>query len=249
MRKSFNLTSLCAHAQTCTMRKRRAQREGIMDIIHVVIFAAVALIVGYFFGCVSTGYIVGKVKHRDIRNEGSGNIGTTNALRTLGAQAALITFLGDVLKAMVPILILRLVLKENVQDAYIFGMYLGFGVVLGHNFPFWLGFKGGKGIAVTSAVVLSLADWRVILVGLALFIIIVALTRYVSLGSLVVAWYLPVNTFLFYRDADAFVHMLVVSLCFTLLAYIRHWENIKRLLSGNERKLGEKGTQKEDAEK
>lgn len=211
-----------------------------MDTIHLILLAVAALIVGYCFGCVSTGYIVGKVKHKDIRREGSGNIGTTNALRTLGAWAALITFLGDVLKAMLPVVILRICLKENADTAYLLGMYLGLGVVLGHNFPFWLGFKGGKGIAVTSAVVLSLADWRVIVVGLLLFIVIVALTRYVSLGSLVVAWYLPVNTILFYREQDTFVHMVVISLCFTLLAYVRHWENIKRLVHGNERKLGEK---------
>ena len=211
-----------------------------MDTVYVVLLIVLCVVAGYCFGCISTGYIVGKIKHRDIRSEGSGNIGTTNALRTMGKMAAFITFLGDVCKAVLPVLVVRILLRDDVETAYLLGLYMGFGVVLGHNFPFWLGFKGGKGIAVTSAVVLSLADWRVIVLGLIVFVAVVAITKYVSLGSLIVAWYLPINTILFYRERDSFIHMLLISLCFTVLAYIRHWQNIKRLLHGNERKLGEK---------
>ena len=211
-----------------------------MDSIHLAIWAIISVIVGYCFGCISTGYIVGKVKHKDIRSEGSGNIGTTNALRTMGKLPALITFLGDLFKAILPVLVVRIILRDTPDYAYLVGMYMGMGVVLGHNFPFWLGFKGGKGIAVTAGVILAVADWRVCLIGVILFVAIVALSRYVSLGSLVVVWYLPLNTVIFHRGEEPFRHMLIVSLCFTLLAYIRHWENIKRLIHGNERKLGEK---------
>ena len=206
----------------------------------LMITIIICVIIGYFFGCITTGYLVGKIKHKNIQQEGSGNIGTTNALRTMGVSAALITFLGDICKAIVPSVVVRLIFREDYDLAYLFGICLGFGVVLGHNFPFWLKFKGGKGIAVTSAVVLALADWRVIVIGLLLFIGIVAVTRYVSLGSLVVVWYLPVNTLLFYRQEKLFPVMLLVSLFFTALAYIRHAPNIKRLIAGTERKLGEK---------
>ena len=120
------------------------------------------------------------------------------------------------------------------------GMLTGLGVVLGHNYPFWLNFKGGKGIAVTACVTLCIAHWTVIVIGLVLFIAVVAVTRYVSVGSLISALYLPVNTILFHRDSSHFIMMLIVSLLFTILAYVQHRENIVRLIHGNERKLGEK---------
>lgn len=207
---------------------------------YYILIAILLMVIGYFMGCISTGVLVGKYRHTDIRKEGSGNIGTTNALRTMGKLPALLTFAGDVFKAVIPIVIVRLLFRAEPETGYLMSIIMGLGVVLGHNFPFWLGFKGGKGIAVTSAVVLSVADYRVILVGLALFILVVALTRYVSLGSLVVAWYLPVNTVLFHRTDKLFILMLIISLCFTLLAYIRHHTNIVSLLHGTERKLGEK---------
>ena len=121
-----------------------------------------------------------------------------------------------------------------------YGLYTGLGVVLGHNFPFWMHFQGGKGIAVTAAVIVSLANWRITVIGLIVFIATVALTKYVSLGSLIVAWYLTINTVLFWRGSVHFIHMLMLSLCFMVLAYVRHGQNIKRLLNGTESKLGSK---------
>lgn len=200
----------------------------------------VCLVVGYGFGCFSTGYFVGKLNHIDIREKGSGNSGTTNALRTMGIKAGILTFLGDLLKAMIPVIAVRILFRDLADSSVILSLYAGLGVVMGHNFPFWLHFKGGKGIAVTAAVILSIADYRITLGGLLLFILIVAVTRYVSLGSLMVAFLLPLNTILFYRDSNVFLHMLLVSLCFTVLAYIRHWSNIKNLLHGTERKIGDK---------
>ena len=116
-------------------------------------------------------------------------------------------------------------------------LYTAFGVILGHNYPFYLGFKGGKGIAVTAAVVMSACHPLMIPIGLAIFIIMVALTRYVSVGSLFVAWYIPANTLVLYRDNPYFVHMMVVSLIFTALAYFQHRNNIVRLIHGNENPL------------
>lgn len=205
-----------------------------------IFYIIICVIVGYCFGCFSSAYVTGKIYHIDIRKEGSGNLGTTNALRTLGKAAAALTFLGDILKAAIPVLVVRYVFKDNTDISILMGMLTGLGVVLGHNFPCWLKFKGGKGIAVTACVTLCIAHWSVIVIGLALFVLTVALTRYVSVGSLISALYLPVNTILFHRKSPDFVIMLIVSLLFTVLAYVQHRENIVRLIHGNERKLGEK---------
>lgn len=197
----------------------------------------VCIAVGYLFGCFSTGYLVGKHNHINIKKEGSGNSGATNALRTMGVKAGIVTFAGDLLKTMIPVFVVRYVFRSS-DLWYLYGMITGLGAVLGHNFPFWMKFQGGKGIAVTGAVIISLADWKVTIIGIILFVSLVAVTRYVSLGSLAVAWYLPVNTLIYWRESEYFIHMLVISLCFTVLAYLRHAQNIKRLLNGTERKLG-----------
>lgn len=192
--------------------------------------------VGYLFGCFSTSYVIGKANNIDIRNYGSGNAGTTNALRTLGWKAGVLTFLGDALKAIIPILFVRLFLYQNDNFDQLLPLYTGLGVVLGHNFPFWLHFKGGKGIAATSGVMLAF-DWRLGLAACALFIIVVAITRYVSLGSLLISVLFPIWMLIMYPGN---LHMLIVSLIFTISAFIKHRSNIKRLLSGTESKLGQK---------
>ncbi len=192
----------------------------------------ICLVVAYFIGCKLTGYFVGHLYHIDIRTVGSGNAGTTNVLRSLGKLPALLTFLGDLAKAVVPILVIRFVISPD--DWYLWCLYCGLGVVLGHNFPFYLHFKGGKGVAVTAAVVLSACHPLLTPVGLAIFVVAVILTRYVSVGSLLVAWYIPVNTILLYRGNPLFYHMLAVSLAFTFLIYIQHRQNIVRLLHGEE---------------
>lgn len=213
---------------------------------NLIITGCVMLLIGYAFGCFSTGYIVGKVKGTDIRSTGSGNIGTTNALRSLGAKAAAVTFLGDLLKAFIPMAIVKFVycpkvLGNDVALSYLFTLCIGFGVVLGHNFPVTLHFKGGKGIAVSAAVIImTTLDPLFILVGLAIFIGVVAITRYVSVGSLIVVWYIPIYTIWHYHDSNYFVVTLILSLLFTILAYIKHAPNIKRLLNGTENKLGQK---------
>lgn len=205
-----------------------------------IIYVVICLIAGYGFGCFSTAYFIGKLHHIDLRKEGSGNLGTTNALRTLGKAAAAFTFIGDLLKAIIPVLVTRYIFRENYDVSILMGMLAGFGVVLGHNFPFWLKFKGGKGIAVTAAVILCIAHWPVVVAGLVVFVGIVAVTRYVSLGSLVSVLALPVNIILFHRSSEHFIILLAVSCLFVILAYVQHRENIVRLIHGNERKIGEK---------
>lgn len=202
----------------------------------MVIRIILCLCLGYLFGCFSTGYFIGKMNKVDIRKYGSGNAGTTNALRTLGAKAGFLTLVGDMLKAVIPMLFVRLVFFQDIDYVQLLAVYTGLGVVLGHNYPVWLGFKGGKGIAATSGVMVAF-DPFIIPIALPLFVISVAITRYVSVGSLLVAVTFPIWILIRYPNN---LHMLIVSLIFMTLAFIKHRSNIKRLLSGTENKIGQK---------
>lgn len=121
------------------------------------------LLMGYVFGLFQTGYLYSRSKHMDIRNYGSGNSGSTNVLRVMGKKAGLIVFLGDAGKMIAACLITRVLFRSQPELLYVYLLYTGFGVILGHNFPFYMGFKGGKGIAA-SAGLLASTDWRVMLV-------------------------------------------------------------------------------------
>jgi glycerol-3-phosphate acyltransferase PlsY len=191
---------------------------------------------GYVFGCFSTGYFVGKMNRVDIRKYGSGNIGTTNALRTLGAKAGVITLAGDALKAVIPILLVRFLIFPGFDRLQLLVLYTGLGVVLGHNYPAWMHFKGGKGIAATGGVFAAF-DPLIIPIGLPLFILVVAVTRYVSLGSLLIAVLMPVWVLIRYPGD---IHMLILSVIFFALAVIKHRANIKRLINGTENKIGQR---------
>lgn len=204
-----------------------------MDMIWQVILC---FCIGYACGCISFGYFVGKSQHVDIRKYGSGNVGTTNALRTLGKKAGLLTFLGDILKCILPILILKLFVFKNSEIRDLLGLCTGLGAVIGHNFPFYLHFKGGKGIAVMSATILTF-DLRLSLLCFLTFFSVVLITRYVSLGSLLIATEFFVWTLIFYNDS---VPIMAVGGIFAALAFYTHRTNIKRLLSGTENKLGKK---------
>jgi len=202
----------------------------------MIIQIIICLILGYIFGCFSTGYLVGKMNKVDIRKYGSGNAGTTNALRTLGAKAGALTLFGDMLKAIIPILLVRFLIFPEEEAVQLFALYTGLGVVLGHNYPVWMGFKGGKGIAATSGVMAAF-DPFIILFGLPLFAISVAITRYVSVGSLLLAVLFPIWIYIRYLGD---IHMLIISILFMVLAIIKHRTNIKRILNGTENKLGQR---------
>ncbi|MCI5848526.1 MAG: glycerol-3-phosphate 1-O-acyltransferase PlsY [Lachnospiraceae bacterium] len=202
------------------------------------------IIAGYLLGSVSFGMLVGKDAGVDIRTKGSGNIGTTNALRTLGKKAALITFLGDFFKAFIPVIIAENVSMKvfsNSSDiAFLISLITGLSAVLGHNFPVWIHFKGGKGIAVTAGVTVAIAIHHPLywILALLLFIIIVVITRYVSVGSLCVpAWSIPVYVLIYERSNEYLVPVLIISFIYTILAFIKHSTNIKRLINGTENKL------------
>lgn len=210
----------------------------------VAVQLAIWLIVGYFLGSISFGYIVGKDAGVDIRSKGSGNIGTTNALRTLGKKAGAITFLGDFFKAFIPVFVSAIISAKCFNDTeeitFIISLVAGFSAVLGHNFPFWMGFKGGKGIAVTSGVTVAIAWYHPLywILALLLFIVIVLITKYVSVGSLCVpAWAIPVYIIIYQRDNPYFPVAIIIGLLFTVLAFVKHFANIKRLIDGTENKL------------
>ena len=203
------------------------------------------LIIGYFIGNIETGYIFGKIHKMDIRNYGSGNAGATNTLRVLGAKAGLVVFLGDFCKSLIPCLVVRFIFRDNVSLSYIYMLYIGLGVVLGHNFPFYLGFKGGKGVASTAGIIMAL-DIRIAVVCLAVFIITVAITRYVSLGSIFVMIILiGMSHFLVkfsygFGDGAYPMEFRLLTAAVGLLSIFMHRANIKRLLGGTENKIGKK---------
>lgn len=203
----------------------------------MILTIVICLIVGYFCGCISTGVILGKIYGVNLKEHGSGNIGTTNAVRTLGAKAGIITLAGDILKAIIPTIVLRILFKQSGLSEELITLYTGFGAVLGHNFPFYLKFHGGKGIAVTGGTVLAFGDIRIILIGLTAFLMTVFITKYVSLGSLLGAVSIPVLIALFYKGHPDYLHMIVLTVVFAILAFYKHRENIKRLLNGTERKF------------
>lgn len=209
----------------------------------------VCLVCGYLFGIIQTAYIYGRLHGIDIRQHGSGNSGTTNALRVLGKKAGLIVFLGDLLKGVVACslthIILDMVNLPGVSDnKYLFVLYIGFGVVLGHNFPFYMQFKGGKGIAATSGMIIGLWDWRLIVILLAVFIISVAVTKYVSVGSILImsGFFILYTIFAIMGDYNfaeraKLIESIVVAGVIAGLAIFRHRANIKRLIAGTENKL------------
>ena len=203
------------------------------------------LIIGYFIGNIETGYIFGKIHKMDIRNYGSGNAGATNTLRVLGAKAGLVVFLGDFCKSLIPCLVVRFIFRDNVSLSYIYMLYIGLGVVLGHNFPFYLGFKGGKGVASTAGIIMAL-DIRIAVVCLIVFIITVAITRYVSLGSIFVMFILIGMSHFLVKFSYGFgegaspMEFRILTAAVGLLSIFMHRANIKRLLGGIENKIGKK---------
>ncbi len=203
----------------------------------------VCLILGYICGLFQTGYIYGRLHHIDIRKHGSGNAGTTNALRTLGWKAGVITFLGDSLKCVFAVGIAYILYGKNQSEMFeLLAMYAGMGAVLGHNFPFYLKFKGGKGIAATAGLLLAVNP-KVALVAMVTFIIVVGVTRYVSLGSIILVVIFGIGMVV---QGEVFgttltqsqqYELYALSVFLVLLAVYKHRENIKRLCNGTENKL------------
>ncbi|MED1116412.1 glycerol-3-phosphate 1-O-acyltransferase PlsY [Bacillus paramycoides] len=199
------------------------------------IFAALAL--GYFLGSLNTAVIVGKIYRKDIRNHGSKNAGLTNTLRVLGKSAAVFVLAGDILKGIIACFIglfLSVYFYSGEAKDCVSLLAAGAGAIIGHNWPIYFRFKGGKG-ALTAIAVLFMIDWVMALLCLGSFVIIVALTRYVSLGTICATILVAVISFI-----PVFGNTLYFYIFACLMAFIvifKHMENIQRLLSGTENKL------------
>ena len=200
------------------------------------------LAIGYVFGLFQTAYIYGKAKGIDIRQHGSGNAGTTNSLRVLGPKAGVIVMLGDIFKCVFAVTLTRLLFgKSHAYMIYLLMIYAAAGVVLGHNFPFYLNFKGGKGIAATAGLVFSFHPY-LILIEVLLFLGTFFTTHFVSLASILAYTGFFIQVLVFgqmgvFGMSQAYLNeMYVIVFLMTAMAYWRHKENIGRLIRGEERK-------------
>jgi len=191
------------------------------------------LIIGYLIGCIQTAYITGKLKADiDIRKFGSGNAGTTNIAREMGLKTGVFVLIMDALKAILAFVICSQLFSFTGIDKQLLGFYAGIGVILGHNFPIFLNFRGGKGIASSLGVMLCV-DWRAALILIVIGVILIALTRFISLGSIVMLILFPIFTLVYGKSIEC----TILALFLTASALFQHRGNIKRLLSGTERKF------------
>jgi len=186
-------------------------------------------IISFVVGSIPFGIIIAKTKGVDLKKVGSGNIGATNVLRSLGKYPAVLTLLGDILKGTTAV-----ALGKYFGLSPFFVGLIGFGAILGHNFSLFLGFRGGKGVA-TSFGVLGIYSPQTALFTFIIWITVVLVTKYSSLGALVAFGLLPLSM-LFFDQSDK----IIIALLITVLIFVRHKDNIKLLLSGKERKIGKR---------
>ena len=202
----------------------------------------ICLLIGYVFGLFQTAYIYGRLHGIDIRNYGSGNAGTTTTLRVFGTKAGLLVLVGDIMKCILAVVLVgRLFGTSHPEMVYLLKLYAAMGAIVGHNFPFYLKFKGGKGIAATAGLILSFHPY-LIPVGVILFFGVFFTTHYVSLGSLLVYAGFMIELVIlgqkgtFGMAQPLLNEMYLLAGFLTVMAFYKHRENIKRLLSGTERK-------------
>ena len=213
-----------------------------MIIIKLVIVA----IISYLLGSCNFGIIISKsLKKEDIRESGSGNAGTTNMMRTYGKILGILTIIGDIAKVFVAIWLAFKIMSveetkmifDRISDnpQYVLKSFAGLFAVAGHIFPCFFKFKGGKGVATSGGMVIMI-DWRIALILFAIFVLTILITRYVSLGSIIMAVLYPVFMGLFHKDAG----LVIISLVFTLIVVTAHRENIKKLINHTENKIESK---------
>jgi glycerol-3-phosphate acyltransferase PlsY len=209
--------------------------------VHFLSYALIA-VASYLLGSIPTGFLVARVKGIDIRKVGSGNIGATNALRVLGKPAGILVLLVDALKGWVAVRVVAMLIVEQFSSPDLLGgdrvlaaIVASLFAVLGHNYPCWLGFKGGKGIATSAGVLTALVPWALLII-LSVWIVLCAATRYVSIGSLAASATLPFATWLTTRDWT----LTAVTGAMGVLAIYKHKGNIQRLMNGTEPRFGQK---------
>lgn len=210
---------------------RGENRSDYIRFVDIVRYGAL-LVAAYLLGSIPTGFLVARAKGIDIRTVGSGNIGATNAFRVLGKPAGIMVLAADFLKGLVACGVLPWILFHTgpYQDTRVGPeIAAGFCAILGHNYTVWLGFKGGKGVATSAGVLAALVPWALLTV-LGLWILLVAMTRYVSVASVLGSASLPFATWIFYRNWT----LTIVTGAMGVLAIYKHRGNIQRLLNGTE---------------
>ncbi len=205
-----------------------------------MVYNVITAIIAYLIGSVNFSVILSKkMAGFDVREKGSGNAGTTNMLRSVGKKAAALTLICDVLKGVVAILIAMFIgWAFKVENQSLLVQIAGIAVVLGHTFPIFFGFKGGKGVA-TSLGILIMSNWQIGLICLVFGVLLIALTRMVSLGSCAAAVLFPVLT-LFITDnyiVSQGSGYLIYSIILAVIVLFNHRSNIKRIMSGTENRI------------
>lgn len=212
----------------------------------LIIKCLAVAVISYLLGSLNFSIIFSKTLiEEDIRKSGSGNAGATNMLRTYGKRFAAVTMIGDILKVAIAIIIAFAILGapmkylftvpqdlEEIQRIMIYKELSGLFCVLGHIFPVFFKFKGGKGVAACTGMVI-IVDWRIALILFAIFVVVVVASKWISLGSIIIAVLYPVLIFAFYTNWL----LALIALLFTLIVIVAHRENIKRLAKGTENKI------------
>ena len=205
-----------------------------------MVYNVITAIIAYLIGSVNFSVILSKkMAGFDVREKGSGNAGTTNMLRSVGKKAAALTLICDVLKGVVAILIAMFIgWAFKVENQALLVQIAGIAVVLGHTFPIFFGFKGGKGVA-TSLGILIMSNWQIGLICLVFGVLLIALTRMVSVGSCAAAVLFPVLT-LFITDNYIVAQgsgYLIYSIILAVIVLFNHRSNIKRIMAGKENRI------------
>src|SRR3954470_15995408 len=196
---------------------------------------AIVVLLGYLLGAIPAGYIAGRIAGVDIRKEGSGNVGATNVVRVLGKKYGYPVFFIDVLKGVIAVVSASYLANRFGQSAHVvlLAILAGVACVIGHNFPVWLGFRGGKGVATSVGVVFALMPIAAIAV-LVVWVLTFQLGRWVSLASVIAALALPIAVALCYLRGPGGMTLLSFSAVLTLLVLLRHRSNLVRLVQGTE---------------
>lgn len=215
----------------------------------IVVKYLLIAVISYLLGSLNFSIILSRtVAKKDIRESGSGNAGATNMLRTYGKHFAVLTMLGDILKVALAILIAFLILnapleyflkiaadKETAATMINYKEFAGFFCVLGHIFPLYFKFKGGKGVAACTGMVI-LVDWRIALILFVIFVLTIVISKMISLGSIIIAVLYPVLIAVFYQN----LFLILIAVLFAAIVIVAHRANIKRILNGTENKLLDK---------
>lgn len=193
----------------------------------------ICLIIGYLIGSVQSAYIVCRIFGKiDIREHGSGNAGMTNVTRIMGAKAGIFVFICDILKGIIAFNICKYLFKSEINNSVIFGIYAGFGAILGHDFPFYLKFKGGKGVATTLGFLLFINP-KIAGITYIIGFLIAYISKYISLTALIMMLTFLILMILTKMQTEAIILMSLV----TILCFYQHRQNIIRLIKGKENKF------------